>query len=130
MTYLPTFEQIHTSAFARFCRSHDLDADAAVNHRPFHTFSWCSEREMAFVALLTALGYRGKIEQAGIHTWSAFWCEFLDVAGRTHSILATISPEYSDSAWRDSITDSNPSARQQRRRREGRRRIRVSDRDS
>ncbi len=36
----------------------------------FYTFGWCSEREMAFTALLTELGYESKIVQQGIHVWS------------------------------------------------------------
>ena len=39
----------------------------------FYTFGWCSEREMAFNALLTLLGYTCKIRQEGIHTWSEIW---------------------------------------------------------
>lgn len=36
----------------------------------FYTFGWCSEREMAFSCLMKVLGYRSKIVQSGIHTWS------------------------------------------------------------
>jgi hypothetical protein len=36
----------------------------------FHTFGWCSEREMAFCALLSSMGYRCKIKQDGIHVWT------------------------------------------------------------
>jgi len=67
---------------------------------PFHTFGWCSEREMAFVALLSALGYRGKIEQAGIHTWSVFWCEFRDNAGGTRPVIAKVDNTFDSLAWR------------------------------
>ncbi|HUI92493.1 MAG TPA: hypothetical protein VLX68_09630 [Chitinivibrionales bacterium] len=34
------------------------------------TFGWCSEREMAFNALLQILGFDCKIKQEGIHVWS------------------------------------------------------------
>ncbi len=38
----------------------------------FYTFGWCSEREMAFVQLLSNYGYRGKVVASGNHSWSAF----------------------------------------------------------
>ena len=34
------------------------------------TFGWCSEREMAFGALMAELGVSTKIKQEGIHVWS------------------------------------------------------------
>lgn len=36
----------------------------------FHTFGWCSEREMAFNALLANMGYACKVKQDGIHVWT------------------------------------------------------------
>lgn len=36
----------------------------------FYTFGWCSEREMAFAAMLNILGYETKIKQEGIHVWT------------------------------------------------------------
>lgn len=36
----------------------------------FSTFGWCSEREMAFIALVKLLGYEGKIVAEGNHSWS------------------------------------------------------------
>ncbi len=47
----------------------------------FYTFGWCSEREMAFNALLTLLGYTCKIKQQGIHTWSEVWLNFKNSDG-------------------------------------------------
>jgi hypothetical protein len=38
----------------------------------FSTFGWCSEREMAFVALTKILGYQGKVVAEGNHSWSEF----------------------------------------------------------
>ncbi|MBK7095349.1 MAG: hypothetical protein IPH57_10005 [Saprospiraceae bacterium] len=38
----------------------------------FSTFGWCSEREMAFVALMTTLNYNGKIKAENYHSWSEF----------------------------------------------------------
>lgn len=36
----------------------------------FHTFGWCSEREMTFVLLMEKNGYRGKVTSSGNHTWT------------------------------------------------------------
>ncbi|MFZ1703730.1 MAG: hypothetical protein WAT79_05255 [Saprospiraceae bacterium] len=38
----------------------------------FSSFGWCSEREMAFVALLSLLDYDGYVKVAGNHSWSVF----------------------------------------------------------
>ncbi|HKX85995.1 MAG TPA: hypothetical protein VJL37_04950 [Flavobacterium sp.] len=44
----------------------------------FNTFGWCSEREMAFVALLSTLGFEGKVITNGNHSWSEFIVPFTD----------------------------------------------------
>ncbi len=41
----------------------------------FYTFGWCSEREMAFVALTNLMGYKGKVIAEGNHSWSEFLLE-------------------------------------------------------
>ena len=38
----------------------------------FSTFGWCSEREMAFVALTNLLNINGKVIAEGNHSWSEF----------------------------------------------------------
>jgi len=38
----------------------------------FSTFGWCSEREMAFVALTNLLNFDGKVIAVGNHSWSEF----------------------------------------------------------
>jgi hypothetical protein len=43
---------------------HSADCDT------FSTFGWCSEREMAFVALTNLFNHRGKVVVAGNHSWS------------------------------------------------------------
>ncbi len=42
----------------------------------FSTFGWCSEREMAFIALLKLLGYEGKVIAEGNHSWSELSISF------------------------------------------------------
>lgn len=41
----------------------------------FRSFGWCSEREMAFVALLELLGYEGKVFSGGNHSYSEILVE-------------------------------------------------------
>ncbi|MBW6515631.1 MAG: hypothetical protein K0B81_03310 [Candidatus Cloacimonetes bacterium] len=36
----------------------------------FSSFGWCSEREMAFIALTTLMNFEGKIVASGNHSWS------------------------------------------------------------
>ena len=42
----------------------------------FYSFGWCSEREIAFNTLLEIFGYRAKIKQSSIHTWSEILVKF------------------------------------------------------
>ncbi len=38
----------------------------------FSTFGWCSEREMAFVSLMSLMNFKGKVVAEGNHSWSEF----------------------------------------------------------
>lgn len=42
----------------------------------FYSFGWCSEREMSYCSLMSGNGYKCKIKQEGIHTWSEVWASF------------------------------------------------------
>ncbi len=54
----------------------DLMADEpkyySIQCDTFSTFGWCSEREMAFVSLLSLLGFEGKAIAENNHSWSEF----------------------------------------------------------
>ena len=56
----------------------------------FYSFGWCSEREMAYNALLSLLGYTCKIKQKGIHTWSEVWLTFYKSDGNSCKIIAVV----------------------------------------
>ena len=56
----------------------------------FSTFGWCSEREMAFVALSKLLGFRGKVVAEGIHSWSEFILPMRLVSGKTQHFKIAI----------------------------------------
>lgn len=65
----------------------------------FYTFGWCSEREMAFTALLSVLGYHCKIVQRGIHTWSEVWVPFLGKNGTTLIAVASVDNTFDTIRW-------------------------------
>jgi hypothetical protein len=64
----------------------DLAAERARYAHPvcgeIRTFGWCSEREMAFGALLRAQGIKGKIKQGGIHVWSEALFQLIGTDGK------------------------------------------------
>lgn len=95
ITYMPDSVKLNTvkppSDFSRYKTYADIDRVPALYlgdlfsgapkyfHRSvgkFHTFGWCSEREMAYNTLLDIYGYKCKIKQEGIHTWSEVWIPF------------------------------------------------------
>lgn len=67
----------------------------------FFTFGWCSEREMAYTALMTTWGYPAKIWQSGIHTYSVVWCEFKRTSGTTVNLAAEVDNTFDSVTWRE-----------------------------
>lgn len=65
----------------------------------FFTFGWCSEREMSFIALMTSIGYRGKIQQQGIHMYSVLWCEFDARNGEKKVLAANVDNTFDSISW-------------------------------
>ncbi|MBP9210490.1 MAG: hypothetical protein KBF37_09245 [Saprospiraceae bacterium] len=53
----------------------------------FSTFGWCSEREMAFVALAKLLNIDGKVVAEGNHSWSEFCVPMKSPDGTLHFIV-------------------------------------------
>lgn len=56
----------------------------------FNTFGWCSEREMAFVSLLSTMGYEGKVITRGNHSWSEFIVPLRNNQNSTNFFKVTI----------------------------------------
>ncbi|UCH84314.1 MAG: hypothetical protein JSW50_01095 [Candidatus Latescibacterota bacterium] len=81
----------------------DLVADAPGYSHPkcgsFYSFGWCSEREMAFIAIMNAWGYNGKIWQTGIHTYSVVWCEFKTSGGAVRNFAAQVDNTFDSIDW-------------------------------
>lgn len=65
----------------------------------FYTFGWCSEREMAYNALMSLFGYTCKIKQEGIHTWSEVWLTFDKSDGTPCNIIAVIDNSVDIEEW-------------------------------
>ena len=65
----------------------------------FFTFGWCSEREMAFVALMRQLGYPGRIRSAGIHAWSELCCELIAEDGQPVRMVAHVDNTFDLVEW-------------------------------
>ena len=50
-----------------------VSSDAKYSHEEcgkFHTFGWCAEREMAFVALLRNMGFKAEVIASNGHAWT------------------------------------------------------------
>ena len=81
----------------------DLVTEAPGYHHPncgsFFTFGWCSEREMAYTALMTSWGFPSKIWQSGIHTFSVVWCEFTTITGATKVMAAEVDNTFDSISW-------------------------------
>jgi hypothetical protein len=56
----------------------------------FYTFGWCSEREMAFVALMEELGYEGRVMIGINHSWSEFRQVFKNNAGEKLNVCLKV----------------------------------------
>ncbi len=66
----------------------------------FYTFGWCSEREMAYNAVLAMSGYKCKIKQKGIHTWSEVWLVFKKTDGTSLNLSASIDNSIDRVDWK------------------------------
>jgi hypothetical protein len=62
----------------------------------FYSFGWCSEREMAYAALMKALGYNCKIKQTGIHVQTEICIDLIraDKSAVTVNIKVDNSMDY------------------------------------
>ena len=54
---------------------------------------------MAYVALMMAFGYEGKIQQSGIHTWSVLWCPLKKTDGARVVLAARVDNTFDSLHW-------------------------------
>lgn len=66
----------------------------------FPTFGWCSEREMAFVALTTLLGFDGKVVAEGNHSWSEYIIPLISTDKNNILFQVTIDNTFDQTEWR------------------------------
>jgi hypothetical protein len=65
----------------------------------FSTFGWCSEREMAFIALTTLLDYEGKVVAEGNHSWSEFVLLLKLNTGELQYFKVTVDNTFNSIDW-------------------------------
>jgi hypothetical protein len=75
----------------------------------FYTFGWCSEREMAYLAILHAIGFFsdknnlnspvGRIIAPGNHSWSEIISPFVQNDGQTRFVKFVIDNTYDRIEW-------------------------------
>lgn len=72
----------------------DLVSDSSkyytINCDTFSTFGWCSEREMAFVALMSLLNFEGYVEYMGNHTCSVFLLPMKNISDSISYMRVTV----------------------------------------
>lgn len=65
------------------------------------TFGWCSEREMAFGALMAARGIRFKIKQEGIHVWTEILLDLRGPVGKLRPSVVALDHTFDTvEGWR------------------------------
>ena len=72
----------------------------------FSTFGWCSEREMAFVSLLTLLGHKGKVAAAGGHSWAELILDMTSENGKITAFKVSVDNTFDEINW-EAISKSN-----------------------
>lgn len=65
----------------------------------FYTFGWCSEREMAFVALTNLLGFNGKVVAEGNHSWSEFIIDMKTKSNEEVYFKLKVDNTFNHSLW-------------------------------
>jgi hypothetical protein len=65
----------------------------------FSTFGWCSEREMAFVALTSLLSYKGKVVAEGNHSWSEFLIPLKLITGEIQNFRVNVDNTFNSVQW-------------------------------
>ncbi len=65
----------------------------------FSTFGWCSEREMAFVALTTLFSYEGKVVAEGNHSWSELLISLKLTTGEIQNFRVNVDNTFNSIQW-------------------------------
>lgn len=65
----------------------------------FSTFGWCSEREMAYIALTKLLNYDGKVVAEGNHSWSEFVIPLMLTNRKLQNFKVTVDNTFNSIIW-------------------------------
>ncbi len=65
----------------------------------FATFGWCSEREMAFVALTILMGYEGKVISQGNHSWTELLIPMKKTNGNIQKFVVSVDNTFNGLKW-------------------------------
>lgn len=65
----------------------------------FSTFGWCSEREMAFISLITLMGYKGRVIAPGNHSWSEVDVSMKLKSGGRKNMVVTVDNTFDVIDW-------------------------------
>lgn len=65
----------------------------------FSTFGWCSEREMAFVSMLTLLGHQGKVAAQGGHSWTELIVDMKLTNGKNNHFKVSVDNTFDKITW-------------------------------
>ena len=65
----------------------------------FATFGWCSEREMAFIALVKLLDFEGKIVAEGNHSWSELIIPMRLNSGALQNFKVRVDNTFDQVSW-------------------------------
>jgi len=71
----------------------------------FSTFGWCSEREMAFVALAKLLDYDGKVVAENNHSWSEFIIPMKINTTEIQNFKVTIDNTFNSIYWTTIVSE-------------------------
>lgn len=73
----------------------------------FYSFGWCSEREMAYAALMDIFGYACKIKQEGIHVRTGVWLPMAAGNGRRVSVVIEVDNSVDVVAWKRTVKEQS-----------------------
>jgi hypothetical protein len=65
----------------------------------FSSFGWCSEREMAFVALVSLLNYQAKVVVRGNHSWTELIVPMVKLNGDSLNFMVNVDNTFDRITW-------------------------------
>lgn len=77
------------------------------NGERFYSFGWCSEREMAYVSLVTLLKFKARIITSGNHSFTEILIPMKNTKGINTNILVKADQTFDIVNWTKSIVSKN-----------------------